>query len=155
MKFVINLLALLLLVSALLTPAAHAGPAALNLDAQGVAIQGYDPVAFFTVGKPVAGTAEFSKEFNGATYRFASAAHQAAFEREPARYAPQFGGYCGYGVAQGYLAPIKVDAFQIVDGRLILQYDRKVRDLFNEDQAGNLKQADQQWPEVAAKGKKP
>lgn len=142
----------LLLLWSTFVPKATAGPT-LNVDARGVAIQGYDPVAFFTDGKPVAGTPEFASEFHGATYRFASAEHKAIFDKDPARYEPQFGGYCAYGVAKGHLSPIKVEAFQIVDGRLILQYNPEVRDLFNQDRAANLKSAEEKWPEVAAKSK--
>ena len=152
MKRFLNLTALLLL--SLFASAANAGgPTALNLDAQGVAIQGYDPVAFFTDGKPVAGVPQFTSQFNGATYRFASAEHKAAFDQEPAKYEPQFGGYCAYGVAKGSLSPVKVAAFQIVNGRLLMQYNPEVRDLFNQDTAASLKRADERWPEVAAKGK--
>ena len=151
--FSFNLLALLLL--ALLPIAAQAGgPTVLNVDAQGVAIQGYDPVAFFTDGKPVAGTSEFTSQLNGATYRFASAAHKALFDQEPAKYEPQFGGYCAYGVTEGHLAPVKLEAFQIVDGRLLMQYNPEVRDLFNKDKTGNFKRATERWPEIA-RAKKP
>ncbi len=151
MRTLLNLTALLLL-SLLAFVAANAGPAALNLDTQGVALQGYDPVAFFTDGKPVLGNAAFSSQRDGATYRFASAEHRATFDQEPARYEPQFGGYCAYGVAKGHLSPVKVEAFQIVDGHLIMQYNPEVRDLFNQDKAANLKEALEKWPEVAAEG---
>ncbi len=143
-------LAAALLIPTTLAVGAGSGPA-VNVDAQGVAIQGYDPVAFFTDGKPVAGKEGFTSEYHGATYRFASAEHKALFDQEPGKYEPQFGGFCAYGVAEGQRAPIKVEAFQIVDGRLLMQYDPAVRDLFNKDQAGNLRQADRRWPEVSAR----
>jgi YHS domain-containing protein len=135
--------------------AAHAQTKTLlNLDKSGLAVQGYDPVAFFTDGKPVKGTPQFTSNLKGATYHFASAEHKATFEKDPAKYEPQFGGYCAYGVSKGKTVPIEVDAFQIVDGRLLLQYDKGIRDKFNKGTAGNLKLADSNWPGlVAAKGK--
>jgi len=123
----------------------------LNLDKAGVAIQGYDPVAFFTDHQPVKGKPEFTSQLNGATYEFASREHKALFDKEPARYEPAFGGYCAYGVSRNKLAPIDVDAFQIVDGRLLLQYSRGVRDDFNADQKGNLMKAAQNWPGLVQK----
>ena len=117
-----------------------------NLGKDGLALQGYDPVAFFTDGKPVLGQEEFHASYHDATYRFASAEHQAAFEKEPAKYEPQFGGFCAYGVTKGHLAPVKIEAFQIVDGHLLMQYDTKVRDTFNKDPESNLSEANKKWP---------
>ena len=73
------------------------------------------------------------------------------FEKDPAKYEPQFGGYCAYGVAKGHLVPVKIDAFQIVNGRLLMQYDSAVRDTFNKDQSDNLATADKTWPTLSAK----
>ena len=92
----------------------------LNLDFSGMAIQGYDPVAFFTQHKPVRGVQQFSSAYNGAKYLFASADDKAAFDKEPAKYEPQFGGYCAYGVSRGSRAPIKIEAWQIVNDRLLM-----------------------------------
>jgi YHS domain-containing protein len=122
-----------------------------NVDQNGVGIQGYDPVAFFTDGKPVLGNEQFHSTYHDVTYRFVSAEHQATFENNPAKYEPQFGGYCAYGVAKGHLAPVKIDAFQIVDGRLLMQYDMKVKETFNKDQQGNLQAADKNWPALTEK----
>jgi YHS domain-containing protein len=116
-----------------------------NVDKNGVGIQGYDPVAFFTDGKPVLGKEEFHVTYRGVIYRFASAEHQATFEKAPAKYEPQFGGYCAYGVAQGHLAPGKVEAFQIVNGQLLMQYDSRTRDEFNKNQQANLHAAQSKW----------
>jgi YHS domain-containing protein len=136
----------------LLTAAAlGADKSLLNLDREGVAIQGYDPVAFFTVKAPVKGKPEFTSEFHGAKYRFHSKTDKEAFDANPAKYEPQFGGYCAYGVSKGKLVEIDVDAFQIVDGKLLLQYSKGVRDDFNKDTAGNLKKADENWPKLLEK----
>lgn len=124
-----------------------------NVDQSGVGLQGYDPVAFFTDGKPVIGREEFHSSFHGVTYRFTSAEHQAMFEKDSSKYEPQFGGYCAYGVTKGHLSPVKIDAFQIVNGRLLMQYDSEVKKAFNEDQHGNLETADKNWPTLSAKDK--
>jgi YHS domain-containing protein len=116
-----------------------------NLDKNGVAIQGYDPVAFFTQNKPVKGSAGFQSSYKGATYYFASAEDKSTFDAAPAKYEPQFGGYCAYGISQGHLAPVKIEAFQIVNGKLLMQYDLDVKGTFNKDQAGNLQKADKNW----------
>jgi hypothetical protein len=122
-----------------------------NVDQNGIGLQGYDPVAFFTDGKPVLGNEKFHSSYHDVTYRFASAEHQAMLEKDSARYEPQFGGYCAYGVAKRHLAPVKIDAFQIVNGRLLMQYDSGVKDTFNKDQRGNLEIADKNWPTLSAK----
>lgn len=140
----------LLLVFGLLTTFAFAKELS-NLDSSGIALQGYDPVAFFTDHKPVKGNAQFQSAYHGAKYYFASADHKATFDKEPAKYEPQFGGYCAYGASRGHKAPIKIEAWQIVNGRLLMQYDLDVKDDFNKDQQGNLKKADQNWPGLVDK----
>jgi YHS domain-containing protein len=123
----------------------------LNLDRDGVAIQGYDPVAFFTDKHPVKGNAQFQSEYHGARYFFATSEHKAAFDKEPSKYDSQFGGYCAYGVSQGHKAPVKIQAWQIVNGRLLMQYDLDVKNEFNKDQQSTLKKADQKWPGLVDK----
>ncbi|MEP6669033.1 MAG: YHS domain-containing (seleno)protein [Chthoniobacter sp.] len=130
------------------------GKTLVNVDKAGLAVQGYDVVAFFTDGKPVKGASQFASSYGGANYYFASAEHKSAFDKEPAKYAPQFGGYCAFGASKNKLVSIEVDAFQVVNGRLLLQYDKGIRDKFNKDTAGNLKLADTNWPGlVSSKGK--
>lgn len=123
----------------------------VNLDKAGVALQGYDPVAFFTVKAPVKGKPELASEYHGAKYLFHSARSKAAFEAEPKKYEPAFGGFCAFGVSKGKLVEIDVEAFQIVEGRLLLQYSKGVRDQFNQDPRANLKKADAQWPQLLDK----
>lgn len=144
--------ALLSVVLGAFAATAFAG-ASVNVDKTGTALQGYDPVAFFTDGKPVLGKEEFHSSYHDVTYRFLSAEHQAAFEKDPAKYEPQFGGYCAYGVSKGHLAPVKIEAFQIVNGRLLMQYDSDVKQEFNKDQNANLEAADKKWPVVSAQKK--
>ncbi len=143
-----------ILLAALAWPALAQSQSPLNLDKDGVAIQGCDPVAFFTEGKPAKGDARFAARHNGAIYFFASREHRDAFKAGPVKYEPAFGGYCAYGVSRGKLVEIDVDAFQIVDGRLLLQYSKGVRNDFNKDTKGNLAKADANWPGLVEKKRK-
>lgn len=142
---------LLLTLSLLTLPALAQTKTLLNLDKSGLALQGYDPVAFFTDAKPVKGDAKFPAQHNGAVYFFAGKAHLDEFKKNPAKYEPSFGGYCAYGVSRGKLVEVDVEAFQIVDGRLLLQYSKGVRSDFNKDAKGNLTKADQNWPGLMEK----
>jgi YHS domain-containing protein len=147
-------LASLLLILSLATPLLAQAQSLLNLDKTGVAIQGYDPVAFFADHKPVKGRAEFTSKHDGATYLFSSKEHKDIFDKEPTKYEPAFGGYCAYGVSRNKLVAIDVEAFQIVDGRLLLQYSTGVRDNFNKDTKGNLAKAEANWPGLVEKQRK-
>ncbi len=147
-------IALLLLTVGLALPVLAQTKTLLNLDNTGVAIRGYDPVAFFTVHKPVKGDPRFLIKHDGAIYFFASKEHKDLFKENPAQYEPEFGGYCAFGVSRNKLVEIDVDAFQIVDGKLLLQYSKGVRDDFNQDAKGNLAKADANWPGLVAKNGK-
>ena len=142
----------LLAVAVLISATSHAQTKTLfNLDKNGVAIQGHDPVAFFTESKPVKGEPRFSSIQNGAKYYFASAQNKALFDGNPSKYEPAFGGFCAYGVSRDKLVEIDVDAFQIVDGRLLLQYSKGIRNDFNKDAKGNLNKAEANWPGLLQK----
>jgi YHS domain-containing protein len=123
----------------------------LNLDKNGLAVQGYDPVAYFTESKPVKGKMEFKSVDRGATYYFTSAGNKALFDKDPAKYEPAFGGFCAYGVSRNKLVEIDPEAFQVVDGQLLLQYSKSVRNEFNKDTPGNLSKANANWPALAEK----
>jgi len=126
----------------------------VNVDGKGVALKGYDPVAYFTDNRPVKGKPAFAASHNGATYHFSSAEHQAMFEADPEKYAPQFGGFCAFAVSKGSVAPIDPAAFQIYDGHLLLQNSSYVLKLFNKDKEGNYKAAVANWPKIeASKGR--
>jgi YHS domain-containing protein len=127
------------------------GKTLINIDRSGLAVQGYDVVAYFTDGKAVKGSPQFASSHGGGTYHFASAEHKATFDKEPAKYAPQFGGYCAWAGSKNSIAKIEPDAYQIVNGRLLLQYDKSVRDQFSKDTPGNLAKADANWPGLLAK----
>ncbi|MBC8010557.1 MAG: YHS domain-containing protein [Burkholderiales bacterium] len=117
----------------------------------GLAIKGQDPVAYFVESKPVKGSADFTHDWNGAQWRFASAANRDAFAAAPEKYAPQFGGYCAWAVSQGYTAGIDPDAWKIVDGKLYLNYDLKVQKTWEKDIPGNIAKAEKSWPEILKK----
>jgi YHS domain-containing protein len=112
----------------------------------GAAIRGYDPVAYFTEGKPVEGSRKFSHEWKGATWRFATAANRDAFAAAPEKYAPQFGGYCAYGVANGYTVSTVPEAWTIVEGKLYLNYSLGVRADWLKDVPGYIGKANANWP---------
>ena len=117
----------------------------------GLALGGFDPVAYFTDAKPVKGKAEFETTWNGARWRFASAEHRDSFQADPARYAPQFGGYCAYGVSKGHKAPTEADAWRVVDGKLYLNYNKDVQRLWEKELPTVIGEAEKQWPAVLAK----
>lgn len=114
----------------------------------GVAIGGTDPVAYFTQGAPVAGTAQHRVEWNGAVWQFASAENKAAFAANPTAYAPQYGGYCAYAVSRGYTASTVPVAWKITDGKLYLNYSRSVAALWRTQMRANIRKADANWPGV-------
>jgi YHS domain-containing protein len=134
-----------LLAAARLTAAAEA----INIDQNGLALQGYDPVAYFTDNKPAKGDPKFTATYKGGTYQFASVAHKETFAKNRAKYAPQFGGFCGYAASINKLAPIQVEYFQVLHGRLVMQHNEKAWKLWLEDVQGNLKKADANWPELS------
>lgn len=112
----------------------------------GVAIEGYDAVAYFTDGRPVEGSKAYTFEWHGATWRFASAEHRDLFVAAPEEYAPQYGGYCAWAVANGYTASIDPSAWKIHDGKLYLNYDKEVQQKWAADIPGNVAKADANWP---------
>jgi hypothetical protein len=129
----------------LAAPGAHALEP-VNQTRAGLAIEGYDPVAYFTDGKPVAGRPGLEHAWQGATWRFASAEHRDLFAADPGKYAPQYGGYCAYAVAKGKTATIDPEAWSIVDGKLYLNYSLKIRATWEEDIPGYIAKADRNWP---------
>jgi hypothetical protein len=114
------------------------------------ALRGYDVVAYHTEQRAVPGLAAYTHDWNGARWRFANAANRDAFAADPARYAPQYGGYCAYGLAQGYKVGTDPKAFAVVDGKLYLNYSPAVQRTWNGDRAGYIRTADGNWVRLAA-----
>lgn len=126
--------------------AGEAGPVFVH---DGYAIRGYDPVAYFTEGEPVAGSPEFEAQWNGATWRFASAENRARFLADPEAYAPQYGGFCAWAVAEkGALYSIDPQAWKIVDGRLYLNYSDSIQRRWEQDIPGFIELGDRRWPQI-------
>jgi hypothetical protein len=116
-----------------------------------VAVGGYDSVAYFSEGRPVKGDKQFARTHAGAEWRFASAANRDAFAAAPARYAPQYGGYCAWAVSQGYTASGDPQFWKVVDGKLYLNYDADVQKRWEKDIPGFIVKADRNWPSVLGK----
>ena len=114
----------------------------------GGAIRGYDAVAYFTERRPVEGTSAHRFEWMGATWSFASAENRAAFEAEPEKFAPRYGGYCAWAVSQGYTASIDPKAWRIIDGALYLNYSLGVQKRWEKDIPGNIAKAEVNWPRL-------
>lgn len=125
--------------------------AAINVDAKGIGLKGHDPVAYFTVGAPTAGRAEFSARHDGVTYLFASAANRDTFKASPARFAPQYGGFCAMGVALEKKLDGDPNAWTIANDKLYLNVNKDVQKKYLEDVAGNNKKADVNWPQIRNK----
>lgn len=115
------------------------------------AILGYDTVAYFTVGKPLKGQDAFTHEWMGAKWKFASQANLDLFKASPEKYAPQYGGYCAYGVSQDNLVSIEPDKFKVEGGKLYLNYDADVQAKWLKDPAGFIRQADAKFPALLKK----
>lgn len=135
---------------AALAPAAPALAAEdrVYADWRGRAIRGYDPVAYFTDGRPVQGSADITLEWSGAQWRFANEANRAAFRADPAAYAPQYGGWCAWAMAQGQTASVDPEAWDIIDGKLYLNYSLDVQSRWRKDIPGLVSKADALYPSV-------
>lgn len=120
----------------------------VNKTSDGVAIKGYDPVAYFIDGKPVIGNREFEYVWMGAKWHFSSAEHKDLFIKNPDKYAPKYGGYCAYAISRGTVADIDPEAWDIVGGRLYLNLSKKIRDRWSKDIPGNIRKADENWPTI-------
>lgn len=135
----------------LLAFTAAAGELVNTSGASGIALSGYDPVAFFTDSKPVHGDPGITAKYQGATYLFASKDHLKMFESNPAKYAPQTGGFCTYGVSVGALFPVDINTWQIHDGKLYLNLNPQILEAFNKDIEKNIAKAGKNWPGLMKK----
>jgi len=112
----------------------------------GVALKGYDPVAYFSDGKPVKGEPSYLSRYKGATYQFASAAHRDTFAADPAKYAPQYGGYCAQAISTNKIADISPNAWKVVDQKLYLNNNIIAQKLWEHDNAEHIVKGDRNWP---------
>jgi len=113
-----------------------------------VAIHGYDAVAYFTQSTAIEGTQEFEHPWQGATWRFSSAENRDLFAAEPEKYAPQYGGYCAWAVSKGYTYDADPTAWQVVDGKLYLNYNARIQNKWGKAAAENIQKGDVNWPKL-------
>lgn len=117
--------------------------------APGLAVHGYDPVAYFTESKPVQGVANCAIVHNGATYRFASREHRVTFAANTTRYAPQYGSFCSWGVSKGKLFDVDpANGWTIVDGKLYLNFNADIQKVWEKDSSGYITKAERNWPSL-------
>ena len=117
----------------------------------GIAIRAYDPVSYHLDQLPVKGSSEFSTEWKGAVWHFASAENRDLFKADPERWAPRYGGYCAYAVANDALASTDPRAWTVYKDRLYLNYSLRVRKKWTKDILGYIEIADRNWPDVLSK----
>ncbi|MCA9774096.1 MAG: hypothetical protein KC466_16870 [Myxococcales bacterium] len=151
-----NRIAAALIMAAVFVGTAHAGArvntsSGLTPAGAPLALRGYDPVAYFTEGRPVLGASKYMSVHDGAAYEFASAEHKAMFEMSPERYAPRFGGYCAYGVALGAKFDGDPTLWRIVDDRLYVNLNPEISKTWQQDIPGNIVKADGNWAKIKDK----
>lgn len=127
---------------------------ALNVDAHGIALKGFDPVSYFSAGGPVQGKAEFFANYEGAAYQFVSAQNRDTFAANPSHYTPAYGGFCAMGVALEQKLDVDPQLWRIVDGKLYLNVHKGAQSRWLEDVKGNLAKADKNWPRLKDKAPK-
>ena len=123
----------------------------INVNGDGIAIKGYDPVAYFTQSRPVKGQNEYQFEWNNAKWLFANNEHMTLFQENPGKFAPQYGGYWAYAVSRGSTADIDPEAWAIIDGKLYLNLNKDVQNIWNKDRPGYINKADKNWPRLLGK----
>lgn len=121
---------------------------AVNKDGSNVALKGYDPVAYFEQGNALKGTTRYTYSWMNATWRFSSTENRDKFAADPARYAPQFGGYCAWAVSKGYTAPVDPEAWKIIGGKLYLNYSKSVREQWLADVNQRIADGEKNWPRL-------
>jgi YHS domain-containing protein len=125
----------------------------VNVTAEGLAIKGYDPVAYFTDRRPIRGMPELKYLWKSAEWRFASPDHLEMFKKDPEKYAPRYGGFCAYAVSQGKTADIDPGSWTIYEGRLYLNLDKDVQRLWEKNMQEYIRKADENWPRMLGKNK--
>ena len=120
----------------------------INMGADGVALKGYDPVAYFTLSRAVPGQEELQYTWRNARWHFSSQEHLMLFKENPDKYVPQYGGYCAYAVSRGTTADIDPEAWAIVDSKLYLNLNKEVQKIWQQDREEYIKKADKNWPRI-------
>lgn len=117
----------------------------VNTSSDGLAIKGFDAVAYFAAGAAAKGDPKYEFAWNGAKWSFANAENLERFRQDPEAFAPQFGGYCSYAVSKGYTADGDPEAWKLVDGKLYLNYSPEVKTLWENDEAANIAKGSNNW----------
>ncbi len=152
--FVATTLAALVLAGPASLPAVAGTPgstSAINVDEHGLALSGYDAVAYFETGRPTHGKKTITASYGGARYLFASEAHRKTFLSDPGKYVPQFGGFCAVGTSHGEKVDVDPETGKVVNGKLYLNNSPKVAAMFDEDVPGTISRAEHNWPAVKDK----
>jgi YHS domain-containing protein len=131
-----------------LSAASFAADIDMNANGNDLAIQGYDPVAYFTNEKPTKGSSDFTATYKNAIYHFSSEENRDLFRASPAKYAPQFGGFCAFGVTKGRKFDTDPTAWRVVDAKLYLNLNKDVQKVWLEDVPGYITNANQTWPTI-------
>ena len=137
-----------------ITVAAAKEKTLVNADARGVVLYGYDPVAYFTEKAAVKGDEKYKASYKGATFYFASEANKKLFKKDPAKYAPQYGGYCAMAVSMGQLEDADPTMFTVHNDKLLVQRNEKAHQMFISNPDMLHQKADQQWPALVEKNGK-
>jgi YHS domain-containing protein len=137
--------------SVVLATSAIAAGVDVNASNTGLAMQGYDPVAYFTLGEATEGNYTITSVYKDATYRFASEEHKAAFDADPESFLPQYGGFCAFGAAMGFKFDGDPDHWKIVDGELFLNLSEEIQTRWEKDIPGHIEKADTNWESIADK----
>jgi YHS domain-containing protein len=147
----VSLLTLLLLLAWPLHAGVPGSTSPINVDAQGLALRGYDPVAYFEDGKPTRGARNLSASYGGARYLFTSELHRKLFLENPRKYIPQYGGFCAVGTSHGEKVDVDPETGKIVNGKLYLNNGPKAQEIFDHDTRSTISRANQNWPTVKDK----
>ena len=141
----------MILIAAMAAACTTASSIELNSDAAGMALKGYDAVAYFAVDTAVKGDAKYSYVWNGAKWIFSSEENMNKFMADPEAYAPQFGGYCAYAVSEGYTADVDPEAWKVVDGKLYLNYNRDVQKTWEKNEPERIDKGRKNWQQFKTK----
>jgi YHS domain-containing protein len=147
----LSLVTLILLLARPLHAGVPGSTSPINVDAQGLALHGYDPVAYFKDGKPTRGVEQLSASYRGARYLFASESDRKLFIENPKKPVPEYGGFCAVGTSFGEKVDVDPETGKIVDGKLYLNNGPKAQDIFDHDTPNTISRANRNWPTVKDK----
>ena len=119
-----------------------------NIDNSNIALAGYSPVSYLDLGLAQIGNKAYKSEYNKVAYYFTSEEQKKTFDKNPERYLPQYGGYCAFAVSHNFTKSVKPDVWEIVDGKLYLNFNRTAYRKWKKDVDGSIERGDANWPTV-------